>query len=180
MLVFGKGFLQSGPTVLGILVLGSLFTALSGSAGLLLTMSNHQYTELSCLGGYALLNISLNLLWIPQYGIVGAAFATTLSNIATVSIRILMTYLHLKMHPFSKNFVIPVVTTSILCLAGLLAQSIFQMGALMQMALSLCTAFLVLLSIIVGGLDTSDNELFSMLREKLTKDRVYYPSSNLR
>jgi O-antigen/teichoic acid export membrane protein len=166
MLIFGEQFLQYGPTVLLILVLGSLFTALSGIGGLLFILSGHQYIELGMLCFYLLLNMLLNLLWITQYGIIGAALATTVSNMITVVIRTLLIYRYLKIHPFSSHMVVPIVTFAILSIGGLLIQSACQKSNILNLCLGIGSSCLVLISIIVAGLDNLDRDLFVMLRKK--------------
>jgi O-antigen/teichoic acid export membrane protein len=167
MLIFGEQFLQYGPTVLLILGLGSLFIALSGSSGLLFILGGHQYIEFGMLGFFVLLNILLNLLLIPQYGIIGAALATIVSNMVTILIRILLIYRYFKIHPFSSHLVVPIVTFSILIIGGLLIQSAFQTSDALNLGLGIGSSGLVLISIIAAGLDDHDRELFIMLRKKL-------------
>jgi len=167
MLIFGEQFLLYGPTVLLILGLGSLFIALSGTGGLLFILGGHQYRELGMLCFFVLLNILLNLLLIPQYGIIGAALATIVSNMVTVLIRILVIYRCFKIHPFSSHLVVPVVTFSFLIIAGLLIQFTFHTGNVLNVSLGIGSSFLVLASIIATGLDDHDRELFIMVRKKL-------------
>jgi O-antigen/teichoic acid export membrane protein len=171
MLIFGEQFLQYGPTVLLILGLGSLFIALSGSGGLLFILSGHQYIELGMLGFFVLLNLLLNLLLIPQYGIIGAALATIVSNMVTILIRILLIYRYFKIHPFSSHLVVPIVTFSILIIGGLLMQSAFQTSDALNLGLGIGSSGLVLISIIAAGLDDHDRDLFIMLRKKITDRR---------
>lgn len=78
--LFGSDFLR-GQTALTILSVGQLVNASSGSVGLLLTMTGHEnYTAIG-VGTSALLNVILNLLLIPSWGIEGAAVATASSTI---------------------------------------------------------------------------------------------------
>jgi O-antigen/teichoic acid export membrane protein len=167
MLIFGEQFLQYGPTVLLILGIGSLFTALSGTGGLLFVLGDHQYIEFGMLVSFVLLNILLSLLLIPQYGIIGAALATIVSNMVTVLIRILVIYRYFKIHPFSSHLVVPIVTFSILIIGGLLIQSAFRTSLALNLGLGIGSSCLVLISIIATGLDDHDRDLFIMLRKKL-------------
>ena len=130
-------------------------------------LSGHQYVELGILGSFMLLNMLLNLLLIPQYGIIGAALATIVSNMVTVLIRILFIYRYLKIHPFSSHLVVPIVTFSILIIGGLLIQSAFQTSDALNLGLGIGSSGLVLISIIAAGLDDHDHDLFNRLRKKL-------------
>jgi O-antigen/teichoic acid export membrane protein len=167
MLIFGEQFLQHGPPVLLILGFGSFFIALSGTGGLLFILSSHQYIELVMLSSFMLLTILLNLLLIPQYGIIGAALATVVSNMVIILIRILVIYRYFKIHPFSSHLVIPIVTFSILTIGGLLIQSAFRTSNALNLGLGIGSSCLVLISILAAGLDDHDRELFIMLRKKL-------------
>ncbi len=73
--MFGAEF-QAGSIVLMILSFGQLFHSISGNNGTLLYMTNRhfidQYINVFCL----VLNIFVNSILIPLYGIVGAAIAT--------------------------------------------------------------------------------------------------------
>lgn len=73
---FGEGFEESYGT-LCLLVLGRLVTCLAGTVGFLLAMTGHQARVAKLMTGCAALKITLNLVLIPTYGEVGAAFATT-------------------------------------------------------------------------------------------------------
>jgi O-antigen/teichoic acid export membrane protein len=78
--LFGKAF-AGGYTALLILTIGQLFSACAGAIGLFLTMTGHEKDTLRAVGLSAVLNLVLNLVLIPPYGIVGAAIATAVSQI---------------------------------------------------------------------------------------------------
>lgn len=78
LLIFGSEF-TIGKTAMSILIVGQLFNAFTGPVGLLLNMTGYQnYTAIS-VGASAFLNVIFNALLIPQFGINGAALATTFS-----------------------------------------------------------------------------------------------------
>ncbi len=78
--IFGKQF-KAGSTALIILAGGNLVNSLTGSVGVLLQMTGKQkeynYIVLSAAG----INIALNVILIPLYGINGAAIASASSKI---------------------------------------------------------------------------------------------------
>lgn len=78
--LFGRDFV-SGWTALSILSAGQLFSAMMGSVTLILVMTGHERDAVMTLGGSTLLNVLLNLLLIPRWGIEGAAYASTASTI---------------------------------------------------------------------------------------------------
>lgn len=80
LLIFGAEFIP-GRTAMSILVVGSIFTSFTGAVGLLLNMTGYQNDTAIAVGMSAILNIVLNSILIPKWGINGAATATTTSLI---------------------------------------------------------------------------------------------------
>ena len=76
--LYGLEFLV-GFDVLRLLIIGRLINAFSGSVGNLMQMSGQQNSYMSILIIGAIINIGLNLLLIPKYGIDGAAYASIVS-----------------------------------------------------------------------------------------------------
>lgn len=76
--IFGSEFLVAYPCLL-LLLLGQVVSAFCGSVGYVLSMTGHQNTALKFAGSSAVLNIILNLLLIPKWGIEGAGVATAIS-----------------------------------------------------------------------------------------------------
>jgi O-antigen/teichoic acid export membrane protein len=73
---FGADFLR-GSNTLVILCLGQFINIFFGSVGLILMMSGNQKFSIYSLAASSLFNIILNILLIPEYGITGAAIATS-------------------------------------------------------------------------------------------------------
>lgn len=80
LLVFGADFL-AGQYALIIFCIGQFVNVLCGSVGLLLLMTGHQRFSMYSLAGGTAINIILNLILTPRYGISGAAIASSLSLI---------------------------------------------------------------------------------------------------
>jgi O-antigen/teichoic acid export membrane protein len=78
LLIFGSEFIP-GYTAMNILIVGQMFNALTGPVGLLLNMTGHQNYTAIAIASSAFLNIILNFILIPHWGIKGAAIATTIS-----------------------------------------------------------------------------------------------------
>jgi O-antigen/teichoic acid export membrane protein len=77
-IIFGAEY-ASGKTALAILALGQLVNAGMGSVGMLLTMTGHERETARAVMIAAVLNVSLNLLLIPLWGINGAALSGALT-----------------------------------------------------------------------------------------------------
>ncbi len=81
LLLFGRSFTE-GHTALVILCVGQIVNSGMGSVGLILIMTGHDWDALGGLAFGAALNILLNALLIPRWGLQGAAVATASSMIA--------------------------------------------------------------------------------------------------
>jgi len=75
---FGLEFLQ-GATVLLILCTGQLVSSLSGSVGLILQMIGYQKIYRNIVFVALMINIALNFILTPRFGVEGAALATFIS-----------------------------------------------------------------------------------------------------
>jgi O-antigen/teichoic acid export membrane protein len=81
-MVFGEAY-AAGHVALGILAIGQLVHVGVGSAGFILNMTgNEKHTAIAVTLGAAL-NILLNILLIPSFGIEGAAMATATTYFIT-------------------------------------------------------------------------------------------------
>ena len=78
LLVFGEEFTQA-KSALNVLVIGNIFMSLMGTAAVVLVMSGKERIALKGFGVGATLNIILNALLIPKWGMEGAALATATS-----------------------------------------------------------------------------------------------------
>jgi O-antigen/teichoic acid export membrane protein len=76
--LFGEEF-KAGYTALLILIAGQVFNGLCGPVGFLATMTGHERWAAANQFVAAALNVLLNSLLIPRYGMVGAAVATATS-----------------------------------------------------------------------------------------------------
>lgn len=73
--LFGQAY-RDGSTALGILALGQFVNVITGSVGYVLMMSGHERTMRNIVGICAAVNLTLNVLLIPTWGVMGAAVAT--------------------------------------------------------------------------------------------------------
>ncbi|MBI3780862.1 MAG: polysaccharide biosynthesis C-terminal domain-containing protein [candidate division NC10 bacterium] len=77
-LAYGVPFLPAIPALLALLP-GVVCYSVQRVCGAYLLRLNHPLRMSGILGGAVILNIALNLVWIPRWGIVGAALASTAS-----------------------------------------------------------------------------------------------------
>ena len=78
LLIFGIEFIQA-KSALNILVIGNIFMSCMGTVAVVLLMTGKERIAMKGFGAGAALNIVLNALFIPQWGIEGAALATATS-----------------------------------------------------------------------------------------------------
>lgn len=76
--LFGKEFVSAWP-VLVLVGTGQLVHAVTGPVGYLMGLTGHERESAWVFGGSAVLNVLLNLLLIPFFGLVGSAAATMTS-----------------------------------------------------------------------------------------------------
>lgn len=79
--LYGSGYAE-GAIALQILAGAQLFNVLAGPTGTILNMTGHEHLSMWGVGLSVLLNIALNGVLIPLYGIEGAAIATGASLVA--------------------------------------------------------------------------------------------------
>jgi O-antigen/teichoic acid export membrane protein/Mrp family chromosome partitioning ATPase len=96
---FGRGF-AVGAAVTVILAAGKFVDAATGPCGMMLNMSGRPRLNLVNNAVGLVLNIILNLLLIPSYGIVGSAVAWAVSLCLINVARVLQVWLELHMLPF--------------------------------------------------------------------------------
>ena len=78
LLIFGREFV-GGSGVIAILSGGQLINAGMGSVGVLLNMTGHEWDTAKGIGIAAMLNLMLNLILVPAWGIEGGAVANAIS-----------------------------------------------------------------------------------------------------
>ena len=95
LLIFGIEFIQA-KSALNILVIGNIFMSCMGTVAVVLLMTGKERIAMKCFGAGAALNIVLNALFIPQWGIEGAALATATSITACYMFLTWVAYRELK------------------------------------------------------------------------------------
>lgn len=98
--LFGPGF-RTGAEVTVVLAVGQLVNAGTGPCGTLLNMSGRVLLNLVNNSVILLLNIVLNVLLIPPYGIVGAGVAWSVSLVLVNLVRLLQVRLLMGILPFT-------------------------------------------------------------------------------
>ncbi len=108
MLLFGPDYMASAP-VLVLLTIATFIQAALGTAGPILSMSGFTRLVLWNSLGAFVLNIILNIVLIPKFGIIGAAWATLFSLVALGIARVLEVHWILKLTIISRNIIKPIL-----------------------------------------------------------------------
>ncbi len=87
--LFGPEF-TGGDTTLIVLAIGQLFNVGVGSANYILAMTGHEVALAKIVFFALIINAALSLVLIPIYGIIGAAFAVTISMVISNIIQVLI------------------------------------------------------------------------------------------
>ncbi len=111
-LFFGSSYAESARA-LQILSLGFIFRTFCGATGATLTALGK--TRLIMLASViaVVLNILLNISLIPLWGIVGAAIASMIAYMGSNTFNVIKLYQHLRIHPFTKTYLKPVILSTI-------------------------------------------------------------------
>lgn len=166
LLVFGSDFVGAAAT-LRLLAIGQMVNAAVGPAGYMLSMTGRQKLNMVNSIGLAALNIALNVLLIPRYGIAGAALATTIALSLLNIARVIEVKIIYGFTPFRRDLYKPI-------LSGTVALVIFYFLKLflgwedVLHTLVLCAAFLIVyvMLLYVFGLSEEKQVLLEILRRR--------------
>ncbi len=121
MTLFGNEYVPIGSTVLIILSFGQLMNCLTGGVGYTLTMTGKQNVELGNCLALVIASVLLNLVLIPKYGALGAAFASSSSTLVINVLRVIEIRILYRISPFSRvmlPILVPVIFS--ICIMPLL------------------------------------------------------------
>ena len=106
--IFGSDYQIDWPVVV-LLSSSQFIVAVIGSCGYLLSMTSAYKKELPILLIALTLNVSLNYLWIPLYGLSGAAGATVTATLIANLLRMMLVIRLYEFQPISRRVLAPLV-----------------------------------------------------------------------
>lgn len=123
--IFGKEFTMAS-TCLMILSLGFLVSSAVGPANHMVLMTGR--SGLSFINHIVVLtiNVLLNYLLIPKYGIIGVAVSKAISTVFVDIIRLIETYYLMKIHPYNRSYWKPLLAGTISTLIIFLGHDMLQ------------------------------------------------------
>ena len=158
-----------GNAVLCILCLGQLVNCLTGGVGLLMMMTENQKLALGCSIAMIVLSISLNVVLIPRYEVLGAAISFLVSMSLINLLRIVIVYRLFKIHPYSVALNRYVIFSLLILLLLFLLNSVILDAS--YLALN-CVIVLIMVAgyFAIGKVhDERDQELFDLIRKYCRK-----------
>lgn len=111
--IFGESFVE-GAEVLMLLAWSNLVSVGTGTCGVMLDMTGHTRLKLVNTIVTVATTIGLNLLLIPQLGMVGAAYAALIGSSIVNGLRLAQVFIVLRILPYNASYLRPL-------LAGLIA-----------------------------------------------------------
>lgn len=125
--LFGEAF-TAGSTVLVIMLMASIVNTSTGPVGVTLQMTGKQDIDLTNNVVLFILNVALNLILIPRFGITGAVIATATSFSLIHIARLVEVYFLLKLSPYDRKIIKPVVSFLVGFAGILFIESQFELG----------------------------------------------------
>ena len=99
---FGASYVE-GAVVVAILAISTMIGSAAGPVDMLLLMAGKSTWSLWNTGITLTVNIVLNLILIPRYGIVGAAVSWSISRLVANALPLAQVASYLRLHPFGKG-----------------------------------------------------------------------------
>lgn len=168
MRLFGHGFVAGEPVLISLGV-AHLINAGTGAVGFMLIMTGRQKLELIntfTLGG---LNVLLNFLLIPRYGVLGAGIATGLA-IALVNLgRLLEVYRFYRLHPYKLSYWKPFVAGGVATGGWLIITQLVNFAGWLWFGAVALFGVLYFLSLLMLGLDHEDWLILQALKHRLLR-----------
>jgi len=165
-LAFGAQY-SSGSLALIFLALAQIIHIGTGAIDTLLIMTGRQKSWLVISGIMLGLNILVNSILIPAYGLIGAALGTAATVSGIVIIGLMIVRRDLKIWPYDRRYFKGLVS-ALACTAILIGVSAVNFSApALRLFVVTVVAFVTFgAGLLVQGLDSEDRELLSMLQRK--------------
>lgn len=167
--LFGHEFI-TGSVPLRILLLGQLINVATGHVGMVLLLTGSRRAWMGLAAGALVLNIGFDLLWIPRFGLSGAAAASSLSAMLLFGGGLLIAYSRLGLAPMDRRFwkLVPATAAAVVALQGLrwLELRPSLIGCLLALGVSFAAFTVVMIAM---GVDREDRELLSQIRLRLVR-----------
>lgn len=159
--LFGAEFVTGG-TILAVLAIAKFVDTAVGPSGFMLMMTDHQYLLLANQWTFAAANIVLNYVFIAEFGVIGAAYASALVLAALNLLRVTEVWYLEGYHPFRKSFLKPIAASLPAASIMLLSLVISPVSSIVTMFVGGAIACFVYASCLFAfGIDPVDRKLYA-------------------
>ncbi|MDO8460022.1 MAG: flippase [Nanoarchaeota archaeon] len=177
---FGSEYLVA-QNALRFLALGSFISSIFTISQNTLSMAGKSKAILIATIFTSIINLSLNILLIPKYGLTGAAIATAVSFIILSLIFFIQSYHYLSVAPFRKKMVNITLSALISLAFLLLVKSLISITIFSMIILSLMFLLIYIgLLFITRSLDKYDKNIILIFKNRLkglSRIKLIYPAS---
>jgi O-antigen/teichoic acid export membrane protein len=165
--IFGSPY-AVGWLPLVILSAGQMVSAGTGAVGLLLMMTGHQNRWLWLSGTMMLVNVVLNLVLIPRWGITGAALATACAVSGLYLLGLLQVKRTLRLWPYDRRYLKGLLAAAVTTVALFLLRTWTAAPPVLDLLLTLLVSAAVFGAVLLlSGLDAEDREFLRVARARL-------------
>lgn len=170
MAVFGPSFVSGWP-VLVIIAAAQLFSTSVGSTQRILAMTDRQLMLMYVTVGSLVLNVVLNIVLVPPYGLMGSGVARAATTVIDNVFTLLLVNLSLGLWPYSVSYLKPVLAGSLAAGATFLLRLAFPLplGALAILTFGSLYTILFAGGLLVAGLDESDRQFLYAVRSAMSR-----------
>lgn len=166
-IVFGADY-SVGVTVLLILSIGQVINLASGSVGYLLIMTGHQNIWFFITGIAFSINLLLNWLWIPIWGNIGAAIATSVSTGGVFIVGLITVRILLGLTPYDKRYLKGVAALGITIVFLTIFRIMFSVSTFVEFGTVIFISFFSFFcALYLLGLDMEDKAFLNIILKKV-------------
>ena len=171
MRLFGEGFAAAAPVLIS-LAIAQLINASVGSVGFMLTMTGRHKIALANSLTLGVLNVILNLLLIPRYGVLGAGVATG-ASIALINItRLIEVYLLYRVHPYKLSYWKPFVSGIVAIAVWFGIKQVWAPTGWLWLGEIALFGMTYMLLLVILGLDAEDKTIVRALKGRVVNQGI--------
>jgi O-antigen/teichoic acid export membrane protein len=169
--VFGPGF-EAGALALSVFALGQLFHVTLGLLEGVLQVTGFAYSMLVNSMVLVAGNTALLLLWVPKWGLLGAAIASTASFVGVTAWRLVQGRRLLRIWPFDRSQVKPLVSFAIAtALAAGVVAWLHPVSFASRAAVAMFFLASYALGILLFRLEETDRDVIGAVRSRISRRR---------
>lgn len=168
----GQDYVKDGIWIIAIIAIGKMINMALSLNGHLLQNSKYYYINTYSIIILGALTIVTNYIFIPIWGIIGAAFASSLSLVVFNLIKFIFIFYKFKMSPFSSKTVPAILVFLILFLINLLIPNLSNVYVdVLIRSIIISTVFFILIYFL--NISSEINNIIETYLKKVLKWRIH-------